>query len=114
MVAAPVPQACGDGGGQGKGGVEGERMQVVLRSRVPRKKRGSLSHLSPGGFLGSIRTYIYIYIDIYIQAKQTKETNNIFIPIRKTYTYTYIYIHIHRPGDVCMYIYIYICIHIYI
>ena len=36
-----------------------------------------------------------MYIRIYVQAKQTKETNNIFIPIGETYTYTYIYIHIH-------------------
>ena len=39
--------------GRGRG-VEGERGQAVLRSRVPCKKRDSLSHLSPGGFLASI------------------------------------------------------------
>ena len=66
--------------------VSGDR-QCYIRSMVPSKKRESLSHLSPGGFLGSIRThiYIYIYIYIYIQAKQTKETNNIFIPIGERY-----------------------------
>ena len=56
LVAASVPQAGGDGGGGEKGGVEGERIQAVLRSRVARKKKESLSHLSPGGLLGSICT----------------------------------------------------------
>ena len=68
--------------------VSGDR-QCYIRSMVPSKKRESLSHLSPGGFLGSM------HIHIYVQAKQTKETNNIFIPIGETYTYIYIYIHIH-------------------
>ena len=52
LVAGSVPRTGGDGGGGERGGFKGGRIQVVLRSRVTRKKMESLNHLSPGGFLG--------------------------------------------------------------